>query len=232
MHEKDLEKQLHEQYAINNNANLASIITLLTTLLAVIGVYGYVFIYSTLDFATDWGSFIENKQFTLDVLLFATMAVYFILTVIFYLSAYLGTNQRKEQFVTYAIRRKHYEESDNSDYENIFPREYNPFGKSKTKFIQGLYGEICRIIKVLFWIINALSIIKTLLHFFINFTSKDISLSTLFIIIIFTASLIGSVCCFRCIVNDFYNSYKLRECEFLNKESGKHHQNQTKIPLG
>ena len=55
----ELEKQLHEQYAINNNSNLGSIIAILTTLVSVIGVYGYIFVHSTLDFAKDWGSFID-----------------------------------------------------------------------------------------------------------------------------------------------------------------------------
>ena len=40
-----LELQLHEQYAINNNANLSSIVTLICTILVIFGSYGYVFVH-------------------------------------------------------------------------------------------------------------------------------------------------------------------------------------------
>ena len=44
--QQELEKQLHEQYAINNNANLGNIIVLLTALIAVFGAYGYIYLHS------------------------------------------------------------------------------------------------------------------------------------------------------------------------------------------
>lgn len=50
--QQELEKQLHEQYAINNNANLGSIIVLLTALIAVFGAYGYIYLHSKFVFIT------------------------------------------------------------------------------------------------------------------------------------------------------------------------------------
>ena len=38
----ELEKQLHEQYAVNNNSNSGTLISLLSTLLVAITGYGYV----------------------------------------------------------------------------------------------------------------------------------------------------------------------------------------------
>lgn len=67
----DIEKQLHEQYAINNNSNLSSVITLLVTMFAVFGGYGYVYLNSNLDFYGDF-TLITNSTYTFDALLITT----------------------------------------------------------------------------------------------------------------------------------------------------------------
>jgi hypothetical protein len=61
----ELERQLHEQYAINNNSNLSSIIALMTALLAIFGVYGYVFIHTNIKFADNWGRVINSTCYKL-----------------------------------------------------------------------------------------------------------------------------------------------------------------------
>jgi len=217
---KRLEEQLHEQYAINNNANLASILVLTTSLLGVIGIYGYIFIHTTIDYAKDWGSFVQDEKYSLDVLLFATIAVFIILLILFYLSAYLGVNQRKEQFITYAIRIKHYDNKKGSLYDDIFPCNYHPFNKKKSNFIQGLYGEICCILKFLFWFIGVLTIFKIISNF-IKYCGGDINHYGLFSLMIFLILFVSCGLSFQCIIEKFYSTYRKRENEYYKKESGK-----------
>ena len=45
----ELEKQLHEQYAINNNAHIGSFITFFIALLSLFGSFGYVYVHSSTD---------------------------------------------------------------------------------------------------------------------------------------------------------------------------------------
>ncbi len=225
----ELEKQLHEQYAINNNANLGSVVTIITTLIGVIGIYGYLFIHSTIDFASDWGSFVDNGKYTLDVLLFSAVASYFILIIIFYLSAYLGTNQRKEQFITYVIRKKHYEQSgEKNDYDRIFPSNYHPFNKTKYDFIQGLYGEICCILKILFWIITILTFVKIGFNLYKYHEYGLVSYSAMTVIVIFIIFFILSLVSFCCIIESQFHSYQKRESEFIEKKWGLEFKTQTK----
>jgi len=226
-----LEKQLHEQYAINNNANITSIIALITTLLGVIGVYGYIFVHSNIDFAEDWGKFVVvDGKYSLDVLLFSAITSYFILVIIFYLSAYLGTNQRKEQFITFAIRSKYYEKKgkkhkNKNYYDEIFPRNYNPFNKSKSNFIQGLYGEICCIQRILFWLISFLTIGKLGYNICKYYKNGVVSYSALSVIVLFTIFFILSLVSFYCINEKLYHSYQERESEFLVKKCGLEYKN-------
>ena len=216
----ELEKQLHEQYAINNNANTTSIIALITTLLGVVSVYGYIFIHSTIGFASDMGSMaVPCGQYSLDVLLFSAIAAFFILIVIFYLSAFIGSNQRKEQFIAFAIRHKNYKNKSN-EYDQIFPSKYHPFNKSKSEFVQGLYGEICCILKILFWLISISTIIKLLSNFYKYYEKATVSYYGLTAIVLFALFFILSIVAHYCIIEKLYISYKSRENEFLNKECG------------
>lgn len=147
---QEMELQLHEQYAQNNNANLGSIITLIVTLLAVFYGYGYVYLNSSLTFSDDFGQFLDkNDNYTLDALLFTAMAVYVVLGIIYYICYGQGLRQRMEQFVTFAIRTKYYRKLQRAEkprqasqdfpeslmddsYGDIFPSGYHPFKKCGT----------------------------------------------------------------------------------------------------
>lgn len=48
--QSEMEKQLHEQYSINNNANTGSIVTLFVAMLASVGAYGYVYLHTKMHF--------------------------------------------------------------------------------------------------------------------------------------------------------------------------------------
>ena len=47
MEVKDIESQLHEQFAVNNNDHASTLVSIIAAVVAVIGAYGYVFVHST-----------------------------------------------------------------------------------------------------------------------------------------------------------------------------------------
>ena len=147
--ETELEMQLHEQYAINNNSNMSSMIALFVGLFAAIGAYGYVFIH-TKNFTN------TSTMYDLPQLLFTAIGCFIVLAIMAYLCIYQGFAQRYEQFITFAIRNKHhsqYQQSfdDNASQQSkqIFPQKYNPFDKEGLSIMQGLYGEFLKIIIVI-----------------------------------------------------------------------------------
>ena len=135
--ETDIEKQLHEQYAVNNNAYLSSVISFLVGLFGAIGAYGYVLIYAFPDYG-------GNIVFSPVQLFVAMTGAMFVLGIISCICMYQGIAQRREQFITYAIRVKHIK---NVGAENsIFPQKYSPFDKHGLDMVQGLYGEFLKIV--------------------------------------------------------------------------------------
>lgn len=157
----DIEKQLHEQYAINNNSNLTSVVNLLVAMFAVLGAYGYVYLHSNGKLSTDY-TLINNGFYTIVAFLLTAFVTMLILGIMYWICAYQGKSQRKEQFITFAIRYKIYknrvtplkdennvEDYLNEEYKNIFPEEYHPFNKDGIRIVQGLYGEFLKIIRVI-----------------------------------------------------------------------------------
>ncbi|MFW5761043.1 MAG: hypothetical protein ACOCXH_08705 [Cyclobacteriaceae bacterium] len=219
----EIEKQLHEQYAINNNSKLSAIITLIVALLSIIGIYGNVFVNSSIDFASKYGEFSKTTGgckclYPLDVLILATIATYFVIIVIYYLSSFTGANQRKEQFIAYAIRRCFYLNNfDNDRYNMIFPEKYSPFFKRPNNFVQGLYGEISKILKYLFGLITLATlgkIVVNILEAKKNINEYTISLENTFILSI---SFIATLIILCVIKHTLFKEYKKREQEFLEK---------------
>lgn len=134
--------QLHEQYAVNNNANISSVIVLIVGMIAVFGAYGYVFLHSTLEFSKDY-IFYSYKEdlFYMDAVLLAGGAVLVVLGIIYYICLVQGLKQRKEQVVIYNIRKKfHFKNGD-----NILLKSWTPYGKKGFEIIQGLFGELMKI---------------------------------------------------------------------------------------
>lgn len=163
----DLEKQLHEQYAINNNSKLGSLIAIITALVGVFACYGYVFVYTDSLFATGWGHLLkivnENAIFHLDVLLLTAGATFLIISILYSISLYLGVNQRKEQFIAFSIRLKAYK-NHGDWYREIFPKNYCPIKRNSCmhKIAQGLYGKFCNILVGMHFIVFALTLLKVL----------------------------------------------------------------------
>jgi hypothetical protein len=140
--EKEIELQLHEQYAINNDSILNSIVVLFVGLFAAIGALGYVFINSTLFTQV-------RTSYSVDQVIITAIGCLVVLTIMAHICIYQGIAQRCSQFIVYAIRKKYHSQYENGEttvQDRIFPDNYKPFGKSGLGIVQGLYGEFLRII--------------------------------------------------------------------------------------
>lgn len=165
--QEQIEMQLHEQYAKNNNANVSSIVTLFVTMLASVGAYGYVFLHSEnlADFENEIDLIMQynSGKFSFVVLLVVAIAAIVVLMMIAYICVSLGCRQRKEQFIIYAIRRKYYY-GDMRDTK-IYPNRYDPFGKRGLKMVQSPYDYFIRCIMVAIFLI-ALSLLFRFMAFY------------------------------------------------------------------
>ena len=138
----EIERQLHEQYAENNNSYLGHIVSLVVGLFAVIGLYGNVFIKSNLLFEKA-----DGYEYTMGDLCIAAAFAYIALGIMAYICIYLGIHQRHEHFVVWAIRKKFYGK-DYVDKPKIYYEDYIPFVKNPFAIIKGLYGEFVKIISL------------------------------------------------------------------------------------
>lgn len=194
--QQEMELQLHEQYAINNNANLGSVVSLIITMLAVLGAYGYVYLHSSCDI-TDLGHLCVDGQFSLTAVIITAMAVMFILYVMYRICLYQGVAQRKEQFIIYAIRKKYGLEPDGT----ILPKSYHPFNKCCLKVVQGLYGEIIKLLVVTF-VLVIVSLIAKICY------TGSCRCAIISVLIIFCLILIVRGCCIFCETIKSYNNHQ------------------------
>jgi len=144
---KKMELQLHEQYAINNNANLSSIVAIIVALVVVLGYWGLVYVE-------------EDK--CSNKFMIVSIGTFFVLTITSYLCLYQGFQQRYEQFITYAIRCKYYKCRPEKE-KDIFPQSYTPFEKKWFNVPQGLYNFLFRsffVAEILIIILSILKLIK------------------------------------------------------------------------
>lgn len=157
----ELLAQLHKQYAINNNAGLSSIVTLLVAMFGVLGVYAYIFVHTSLDFSNDFSLLYDKSTelYSLDVLILATTATFVVLGIIIYICIHQGYQPRFEQFIIHQIRLRYF---DDEDMQNIFPTNYTPFGKGKFEAIQGLYGNFINIAKIVSVLLGTATFLKIL----------------------------------------------------------------------
>lgn len=128
----ELEKQLHEQYAINNNAHIGSFITFLIALLSLFGSFGYVYVHSSTD-STKCGII------TLDVFFLFSIVVAGMLFFLSLISLQLGYSNRSNQIVINRIRDKYFKENK----KEIFGigKSYSPLEKNCWDFIQGFFNS-------------------------------------------------------------------------------------------
>jgi len=170
---EEMELQLHEQYAINNNANLSSAVALIAAMIAVVGFYAYVFAHATWWFSDTFGELycVRENSYYLDALVLMTIATVAVLCIQQAICIYQGCAQRNEQFIVFAIRKKYGMYGKGT----IFPEGYCPFlkkyckcwflgafdfKKGTGKVVQGLFGEIIAILSIVQYAIMALTVLK------------------------------------------------------------------------
>lgn len=137
--QQELERQLHEQYAINNNAKVSSFVSFIVALFALFGFYGYMYANTTVDFSKNGEFVVGTNQYTLDVFFLMSFVVCGILFFLTLLSLQLGYSQRRDQIIIHRIREFSYKNADHSMAE-IFGNQYNPRGKSRSEFIVGYFN--------------------------------------------------------------------------------------------
>ena len=139
---EEIESQLHEQFAVNNNDHASTLVSIIAAVVAVIGVYGYVFVHSTVWCQKFWGKLaLGNQQYTLSTLLLTGAAAIFILTILAAMALTLGASARRDQFIVHAIRCKAYGGVGKLPVGKggIFPDKYHPFDKG-ANFCIGIFG--------------------------------------------------------------------------------------------
>lgn len=156
--DEELLSQLHEQYAINDNAKNQNFITFLISIFALLGAYGYVYIYTYTgtkidDFNSEFvQSFCSIEYFHPNVLITITVIIVLIFTFMAMLVAFLGYSTRRDQIVIYKIRTVALK-GDKVFYNNLL---YTPFNKSYWEFIPDYYN-------LFFWAFVAINLLLIIL---------------------------------------------------------------------
>ena len=159
---EDIESQLHEQFAVNNNNHASTLVSIIAAVVAVIGAYGYVFVHSTVWCQKFWGKLaLGGQQYTLSTLLLTGAAAIFILTILAAISLSLGASARRDQFIVHAIRCKAYGCVNKLPIGNggIFPDMYHPFDKGDN-FCIGIFGTCLTMCHWLWFIVVLLTLLR------------------------------------------------------------------------
>ena len=151
--EFELEKHLHEQYAINNNAKVSSFVTFVIALLALFGFYGYSFVYSVNSFHCNTVS--NNIFIPLDAFLLFSVIVVGILYFLALVSIQFGYTNRSDQVIIDKIRDKRF----GKDKNYIFHENYSPTDKTWNSFIPDFFSNF-------YWLFLAGQITVFLLTFY------------------------------------------------------------------
>ncbi len=205
----DLEKQLHEQYAINNNAKAGHIISLIAAIISVVGGYGYIYSHSTSEFVGEKLSYcIANNSYTVDVLLMAAIACFFVIAALFLIAYNTGCQRRTDQFVTFAIRCRYYT-GNKEQFKKIYRRGYCPFNKKSWDIPQDIFKLICQILLALFVIIFFVTAVHVCVY-----VNSDIRLISRIWIVVFGGSALLSISLFYCWYKTYNDKYKKWEIEY------------------
>lgn len=131
----ELESQLHQQYAINNNANVGSFVTFLAALLALFGIFGYAYVFSSNEFSLN-GKLIKDDIMALDVFLLFSIIVIGMLFFLSLISLQLGYSSRSNQIIIDRIRERYFKKNK----QIIFGNSYSPKDKTWGSFIQDYFN--------------------------------------------------------------------------------------------
>ena len=209
--------QLHEQYAVNNNSGLSSVVSLIVGMFAAIGFYGYAYVFSTNEFETKFcESCCCSCSFSLTQLSIIAIFSLLVLAIIIHICIYQGTSQRLEQFIIHKIRIE-YGLVNQNDTSEILPSSYKPSGKRGLKIVQGLFGEIVKISAALELFIMVSLLGRYIIYFFpcfeCTFSKEGVIVAIVIVWFVYLAS------------RNLYflykreNLYLKREEEYRHKES-------------
>lgn len=193
--------QLHEQYAINNNSNLSSVVSLVVGLLVAFTGYGYVFLHTE-------NRFFEGNQFMTmvcdsvgyEMLIVTTVVALAVVLLIFHICLHQGNAQRLEQFIIYAIRDEFGFHADNYP----LPKEYHPYNKKgfpSMEYVQGLFGELTKV--------SMLAAVMLIL-----LTAMKLFICSLACCVILGFLLFVFIIIFVYDQNHYYNRYKKRQDDY------------------
>lgn len=138
---QNMQLQVHEQYAINNNNTLQTLVTLMGSLLLVFGGLGYVFINSSREFSNNWEFVKQQNVFYYDAVLVAGEVSLMILWIIHKLCITIGLKERKELLMINKIRRI-----------NNYATEFKPWYKDEDEWksfsLPDIYNAMTNVIHV------------------------------------------------------------------------------------
>ena len=196
----ELEKHLHEQYAINTNAHTASFISFVVALLVLFGAFGYVYahtlnVWSSSEYdqlsSVDSGYVLVPVQshglemtipqkdlFTLDQFLGLALVVSGVLCFLACLSLQIGFTHRRDQVIIQEIRERHglrtkYETAKDKEKKNYIPDFYQLF--FLLFVVAQIFVFLASLLKVAFSCACSWRLILIILCFMLQFSGIFIS---------------------------------------------------------
>jgi len=132
----ELENQLHQQLAENDNNRISTFITFIVGIIALFGFYGFVYVNTyKRDWKFDTEEFLSMAFVTIGILLFLSILV---------LS--FGYSFRRDQLIVHNIRVKRYKESE-KEFKEVFGKEccknkklYFPYNKEWLDFLPDFFN--------------------------------------------------------------------------------------------
>ena len=191
----ELEKQLHEQYAINNNAHTSSFISFVVALLALFGALGYVY-----AFTPPYGGYNHHDIFSIDVFFLLSIVVSAILLFLACICSHLGCSQRRDNIVITRIREK-------CGFDTTYN---NPLKKNRKDFLPDYYN-------IFYWLFVSAQIgilILTIMKMCAN--SEIICESSICIVIV---SIVLQVICITASVLLKYLYFYGKFSDFISKQN-------------
>ena len=131
-----MELHIHEQYAVNNNANVSHTITLIAALLVIFASYGHIFLHIRTAIISDCcdlfcNPLVTDGEYSLLALVLVTFALLGVLYILCSLCIYQGAHQRYEQFIVHLLRYKYYKNPSTDLFDTVFSIKgrhgYHPF---------------------------------------------------------------------------------------------------------
>ncbi len=131
--------KLHEQFADNQNHHQGVFVQFLVALMTLFAAFGYIYFHTDISLTdshilTRKSS--EIEYFSSEVLLFVSVVVLAILSLLCGLLLVLGYGFRRDQFLNFKLRKKFLK---NGEYEHVFGKLYDPTNKGMLNFLPDYY---------------------------------------------------------------------------------------------